>query len=56
MIIGVDIDKVKEFVYSDEFREFLLLDSTADVATASFILCTLKQKINKLEQTEEGAK
>ena len=55
MVIGVDIDNVKKFVYSDEFREFLLLDSTADVGTASFILCTLKEKINKLEQAEEGA-
>lgn len=54
MVIGVDIDNVKKFVYSNEFKEFLLLDSTADVVTASFILHTLKEKIDELEQAEEG--
>ena len=49
MVISVDIKNVKEFVYSNEFREFLLLDATADFGTAAFILHTLTEKIDELE-------
>lgn len=54
MVISVDIENVKEFVYSDKFRNFLL-NATTDFGTAAFVLQTLTDKIDELKQAEEDA-
>lgn len=54
MVIDVNIEDVKEFVYSDKFREFLL-SATTDFGTAAFVLQTLTERIDELEHAEEDA-
>lgn len=54
MVISIDTENIKEFVYSDKFRDFLL-SATTDFGTAAFILQTLIDKIDELERAEEDA-
>ena len=51
MNIELDINNVKEFVLSDEFRNFLM-SKTTQFGTAAFVLQTLLEKIDEIEATE----
>ena len=48
MNIDVDINNVKEFVSSDEFCSFLV-NKTTEFGTAAFVLQTLLDKIDEIE-------
>lgn len=51
MEIEVNIKNVKEFILSDGFRDFLM-SKTTDFATAAFILQTLLDKVEEIEEIE----
>ena len=54
MTMSIDTENIKDFIYSDKFRDFLL-SNTTDFGTAAFILQTLIDKINEIEEAEEDA-
>lgn len=54
MLVNVDVNNVKDFVYSDTFREFLL-SNTTEFGTAAFVLQTLMDRIEEIEMAEEDA-
>ena len=49
MNIELDMQNIKEFVLSDDFRNFLM-SKTTNFGTAAFVLQTLLEKIDELEQ------
>ena len=51
MEVSVDINNVKEFILSDNFRDFLV-DNTTQFATAAFVLQTLLEKVAEIEGAE----
>ena len=48
MEVSVDIEDVEKFVLSDDFREYLL-NNTTEFSTAAFILQTLLDAIDKVK-------
>ena len=55
MEVSVDIEEVQKFVMSDEFRNFLL-DNTSDFGVAAFILQTLLESIDKAKENIKETK
>ncbi len=51
MNIELDIQNIKDFVLSDEFRNFLM-SKTTEFGTAAFVLQTLLEKIDEIEEKE----
>lgn len=51
MEIKCNLDNIKEYVNSDKFTSFLV-NNTADIGTAAFILQVLLDKIDEIK--EEG--
>lgn len=49
MEIELNIEKVEEFVTSDEFIQFII-NNTTQFGTAAFILQTLTEKIDEIRQ------
>ena len=47
--MSVNLEKIKEFVESDKFIQFLL-NNTTDFSIAAFVLQTLLDKIGELEE------
>ena len=51
MEIDLDIQNIKEFVLGDEFCHFLM-SKTTNFGTAAFVLQTLLEKIDEIEEGE----
>jgi hypothetical protein len=51
MEIDVDIQNVEDFVLSDDFRDFLI-SNTTDFATAAFVLQILLDKIEEIKNLD----
>ncbi len=49
MEVSVDIKEVENFVLSDNFKDFLL-NNTTDFGVAAFILQSLLEAINKIKE------
>lgn len=49
--VSVDLEDVREFVEGQKFLQFLL-NNTTDFTTAGFILQTLLDKLEELEEEE----
>ena len=49
MEIELDIEKIEEFVTSDNFIQFII-NNTTQFGTAAFILQTLTEKLNEIKQ------
>lgn len=49
MEIELDIEKIEEFITSDNFIQFII-NNTTQFDTAAFILQTLTEKLNEIKQ------
>lgn len=47
--ITIDLGDIEEFVYGDNFKDFIL-SNTTDISTALFVFQTLTDKIDELKK------
>ena len=52
MNMSVDLDEVKTFITSDEFKQFII-DNNTDFAVPVFIFQVLAEKIKEIENTSK---